>query len=231
MTSEGSKQRLRYFPDVYNVADEKSARQIILTNDGEGADTATRWAAETPYLIELFQSTLNLTAHSLVLDYGCGIGRLSKAIIDAFGCSVIGVDASASMRKLAPDYVGSDRFTTVAPAQFDTLVAAGLRVHAAIAVWVLQHCFSPGDDIARIRRSLVPAGSFWVMNMSERAVPAVREGMEVHEGFCWVSDGIDVPALLRAEFDVVAAGEPDRSRVPNTNAFWMNLRPRESDSL
>jgi SAM-dependent methyltransferase len=229
MTTEGSKQRLRYFPEVYNVADEKSARQIILTDDGEGADTTTRWAAETPYLLELFQNTLNLRADSLVLDYGCGIGRLSKAIIDASGCSVIGLDASASMRKLALDYVGSDRFTTVSPVQFDTLVAAGLRVHAAIAVWVLQHCFSPGDDVARIRRSLVPAGSLWVMSMSERAVPAVREGMEVREGFCWVSDGIDVAALLRAEFDVVAAGEPDRSRVPNAHAFWMTLRSRESD--
>ena len=97
MASEGSKQRLRYFPEVYNVVDENSARQIILTNDGEGADTATRWAAETPYLIELFQSTLNLRSDTLLLDYGCGIGRVSKAIIDAFGCSVIGLDASANM--------------------------------------------------------------------------------------------------------------------------------------
>jgi len=134
MASEGSKQRLRYFPEVYNVADEDSARQIILTNDGEGADTTTRWAAETPYLIELFQTMLNLRPDTLLLDYGCGIGRLSKAVIDAFGCSVVGLDASASMRKLALDYVGSDRFTIVSPVQFDTLVAAGLRVHAAIAV-------------------------------------------------------------------------------------------------
>src|SRR5215471_10972590 len=228
MASEGSKQRLRYFPEVYNVVDENSARQIILTNDGERADTATRWAAETPYLIELFQNTLDLRSDTLLLDYGCGIGRISKAIVEAFGCSVIGLDASANMRKLALDYVDSDRFTTVSPAQFDTLVAAGLRVHAAIAVWVLQHCFSPGDDIARIRRGLVPAGSCWVMNMSERAVPAVREGMDIRDGFCWVSDGVDIPALLRAEFDVVAAGEPDRSRVPNTHAFWMSLRSQAS---
>jgi 2-polyprenyl-3-methyl-5-hydroxy-6-metoxy-1,4-benzoquinol methylase len=164
MASDGSTQRLRYFPEVYNVADEQSARQIILTNDGEGADTAARWAAETPYLIELFQSMLNLRRDSLVLDYGCGIGRLSKAIAEAFGCSVIGLDASANMRKLTLHYVGSDRFTTVSPTQFDTLVVSGLRVHAAIAVWVLQHCFSPSDDIARIRHGLIPAGSCWVLN-------------------------------------------------------------------
>ena len=42
MASDGSKQRLRYFAEVYNVADEQSARQIIWTNDGKGADTAAR---------------------------------------------------------------------------------------------------------------------------------------------------------------------------------------------
>jgi hypothetical protein len=64
------------------------------------------------------------------------------------------------------------------------------------------------------------------MNMSHRAVPAVREGTD--NKFSWVSDGIDIAALLRAEFDVIAAGEPDRSRVPNTHAYWMSLRSRAS---
>jgi cyclopropane fatty-acyl-phospholipid synthase-like methyltransferase len=57
----------------------------------------------------------------VVLDYGCGIGRLAKAMIDASGCSVVGLDTSPEMRKLADDYVGSDRFIAVSPSQFDAL--------------------------------------------------------------------------------------------------------------
>src|ERR1700674_5707168 len=98
MTDDGVRIQARYFPEIFNVADEKRAREIILTSEGEGADSATRWALETPYLIEL--------------------------------------DTSPSMRKLAQDYVGSDRFIVASPAQLDALVTAGLRVHAAIAVWV-----------------------------------------------------------------------------------------------
>jgi SAM-dependent methyltransferase len=229
MTDDGVRIQARYFPEIFNVADEKRAREIILTSEGEGADSATRWALETPYLIELIRSALRLRSDTIVL--GCGIGRLAKAMIDATGCSVIGLDTSPSMRKLAQDYVGSDRFIVASPAQLDALVTAGLRVHAAIAVWVLQHCFSPADEIARIRRSLAAEGHCWVLNMPKQKIPVVREGMELRDGFCWASDGIDVAALLRAEFDVVAAGEPDNSRVPNmgdADAYWMSLRARGS---
>jgi hypothetical protein len=133
------------------------------------------------------------------------------------------------MRKLADDYVGSDRFLAVSPSQFDTLVMAGLRVHAAIAVWVLQHCLVPADDIGRIHRSLVPEGRGFVLNMPKRAIPVVREETANDNEFFWASDGVDVAMLLRAEFDVVAEGEPDKSRVPNmadAGAYWMSLRSR-----
>ena len=140
----------RYNPEVFNVADMKQAKEIILTNEGPGANSETRWAFETPYLVELMLQTFSLRSDMVVLDYGCGIGRMAKALIEASGCSVIGVDISASMRRLAIDYVQSDRFLAVSPGQFDTLVRVGLRVHTAIAIWVLQHCFNPADDIARI---------------------------------------------------------------------------------
>lgn len=217
----------RYFPEIFEVADETAAREIILTTEGEGADSRTRWALETPYVMELIRNAFDLRRDMLVLDYGCGIGRLAKAMIEASGCCVIGLDTSTGMRKLAIDYVRSDRFIPVSPGQFDALAAAGLRVHAAIAVWVLQHCFRPGDDIARIRRSLVPQGSCFVLNMPKRAIPAVHDGMMDRSGFFWASDSIDVSKLLRSEFAVMAEGEPDMSRVPNmadAGAYWMALR-------
>jgi cyclopropane fatty-acyl-phospholipid synthase-like methyltransferase len=177
----------------------------------------------------LLYPALGLQADTVVLDYGCGIGRMSKAMIEASGCSVIGVDTSPAMRRLAGEYVLSDRFVAVSPHLFDRMVGAGLRVHAAIAVWVLQHCFAPAEDLARIRRALVADGKAFVLNMPKRAVPAVLDEAESGRRFTWVQDRIDVAALLRTEFRVVTEGVPDQSRTPNmadVGAYWMALRQR-----
>ena len=214
----------RYFPEIFNVKDLPHARDVILTGEGSGADTDTRWERETPYVLELVREQVALGPRTLVLDYGCGIGRIAKAMIEATGCAVIGVDISPGMRALAVDYVASDRFVVVSPGQYDLLVGAGLRVQAAIAIWVLQHCFAPADDIARIGRGLGADGRLFVLNMPKRAVPAVRDG----KSFFWAWDGIDVGALLRSAFNVEAAGSPDAARTPNmadAGAFWMALRP------
>ena len=219
---------LLYHPGIFDVSDIERAKSIILTNEGPGADTGTRWAHETPYVMELLGQAVRLHVDMLVVDYGCGIGRLAKAMIEASGCSVIGVDVSPSMRALANNYVGSDRFTAMTPGQFDTLVGAGLRVHAAIFVWVLQHCFAPADDINRLRRGLAPDGRVFVLNMPTRAVPAVHDGASADRGtFTWVNDGVDVAGLLRAAFQVETEGVPDPSRTPTMSAvgaFWMHLR-------
>lgn len=217
----------RYYPDVFDVPDLRRAKEIILTNEGPGADTDTRWAQETPYLVGLIGQTLALRPGMLVLDYGCGIGRMAKALIEGIGCSVIGVDISPSMRRLAVDYVGTDRFTVVSPAQFDTLSAAGLRVHAALAIWVLQHCVAPAEDVERIRRSLAADGGLFVLNMVTRAIPAVHDEESLQRRFAWTSDGIDVAALLRGTFHVTATGEPDMAQAPkmtDAKVFWMSLR-------
>jgi SAM-dependent methyltransferase len=215
-----------YYPEIFNVADIEAAKDVILTNEGPGADTDTRWSVETPYVMSLIAGALAPNAGTLVLDYGCGIGRMAKAMIDTTGCSVIGVDISASMRSLANDYVASERFTALSPQQFDRLTASGLRVDAAISIWVLQHCFAPANDIARIHRGLVPGGGCFILNMPKRAVPA-RLTETAGNRFDWLSDGIDVKVLLREAFLVEAEGEPDQSGLPNmadAGAYWMRLR-------
>lgn len=218
---------LRYFPTVFDASDLPSAKAIILTNEGSGADTKTRWELETPYVMELINSQLALKDRMHVLDYGCGVGRLAKSIIKDFGCNVIGVDVSPKMRSLAADYVQDERFLAVSPAQLDTLIGAGLRVDRAISIWVLQHCFAPAEDIARMAHSLTPGGRGFVLNMNKRAVPAVQDAVvQGNPVFRWVHDGIDVAALLRNAFQIDAEGKPDPSRTPNmtdAGAFWMGF--------
>jgi SAM-dependent methyltransferase len=217
----------RYYPQIFATPDLDAAKRIILTDEGPGADTETRWQQETPYVLELIRATIPIGPDTLLLDYGCGIGRMSKALIDATGCSVIGLDTSPDMLRLSHDYVGSPRFLPMVPAQFDRLVAGGLRVDGFIAVWVLQHCLHPDREIARIKAGSSSAAQGFVLNMPNRAVPAVIDG---ENRFVWAGDGIDVAALLREAFDVTAEGLPDPTRTPvmaqGSGALWMGLRQR-----
>src|SRR5665811_598275 len=112
--------------------------------------------------------------------------RDRKALIDRFGCSVVGVDISKSMRSLAREYVDSDRFKVCAP---ECLEALNQKFDAAIAIWVLQHCFDPKATIDQIHSGLKSDGRMFVVNDHHRIVPC-REG--------WVSDGKDVLALIKA---------------------------------
>ena len=217
----------RYFPEVFDATDLDRAKRIILTDEGAGADTEARWALETPYVLELIGQVFAPRPDMLVLDYGCGIGRIAKALIETHGCRVIGLDISPRMRALAVDYVASERFLTVSPEQFEMLLAGGVRVDAAVAVWVLQHCFRPADDIDRIRRALAADGRCFVLNMPKRAVPARRDGGAEGEGFVWVADGIDVAALLRKALLAETGGVPDKPGIPkmaDAGAYWMGLR-------
>jgi SAM-dependent methyltransferase len=185
-----------YRPGIFDVANLDEAMRIILTADG--ASTQHRWATETPYFTDLITGTIPLTDGSLVLDYGCGIGRMARALIERTGCKVIGVDISPSMRALAVGYVDSPNFLACPPEMLDALIARGLCCEAAISVWVLQHCQRLAGDVVRIARALKPGGDLFVVNQRVRAVPTVEHG--------WLDDGLDVFGLLRATFEVRAEG-------------------------
>jgi SAM-dependent methyltransferase len=204
---------LTYHPELFDARTVEQARAIILT--GEGSTTDERWKVETPFICTLIAETIALRPDSVVIDYGCGIGRVAKELIARHGCRVIGVDISVAMRAMAVDYVKSDRFVAIAPDMLDGLVANGLAADAAIAVWVLQHCLTPGEDIARIDSALKANGQLFVLNNIYRALPTREKA--------WVNDGIDIKATLDAHFDVVRTGKPPEEVTPRdlkNIIFW-----------
>lgn len=185
-----------YDPAIFNVTDLSKAMQIILTP--EGSTTERRWQVETPYLAGLIAQSIEITPGMIVLDYGCGIGRMAKELIERYHCSVVGVDISPSMRALAVTYVKSDRFFACPPVMLDTLIERGVRFDAAISIWVLQHCLRPADDIRSLRRALKPDAGLFIVNNDNRAIP-VTEGR-------WANDGINIKQMLSEEFTLQREG-------------------------
>ncbi len=193
--------QLAYYPQIFEASNEAQAREIILTPE-RGTTSEERWGKETEFLKSDIAEFLSPTDKTLILDYGCGIGRMAKVLIETTGCMVIGVDISVSMRQLAPRYVASDRFTIASKTEFEAMVANGLRADAGIALWVLQHCLRVREDVQLIKSALRPGGLLYVLNNLIAAVPT-------NAG--WVNDGTDIVPILDAEFDVI-----DVSRLPTT---------------
>lgn len=197
---------MTYDPAVFDVSSLADARTVILTP--EDSTTDERWARETAWFAELAVDRLALGAHSIVLDYGCGVGRIAKALIERTGCSVFGVDISPSMRALAVDYVASDRFACGAP---EALHDRGAAFTAGVAAWVLQHCQSPEIDITLIKGSLKARAPLLVLNNDRRAIP-VRGGR-------WADDRRDVRRLLERRFEETSIGRPPLSVTSPDIAF------------
>ena len=185
-----------YTPEIFDVTNVDAARRIILTAES-GTTTDERWVKETPWLADRILEQFALTERHVVIDFGCGLGRVAKVLIERTQCWVIGVDMSQGMRQLAPAYVESPRFAVVSPPMLDLMTARGFRAELAIAVWVLQHVAQPEVDIDRLRRAVVPGGGVFVANNVRRAVPTDRG---------WAHDGVDVEGLLARAFTPVWRG-------------------------
>lgn len=195
--------RLVFKHDVFEVPSLEIARRVTLTNEG-GMTTDQRWERETPYLIDDVGKFLPIQPESVVLDYGCGPGRMSKGLIERYACRAIGVDTSQSMRLLAPEYVMSERFTTWSPELLERMLAKGFRADFCVCTWVIQHAFDAMDVISRINRTLRPGGLLYAMNQQTRCVPT-------NKGYA--NDGFDVPGALASTFH-----EEHRGALPTTVA-------------
>jgi cyclopropane fatty-acyl-phospholipid synthase-like methyltransferase len=211
--------KVTYRPEIFSVSNIEEAKAIILT--AESSTTDARWEHETPLMCRLLKAHAQLGADSVVLDFGCGIGRMAKALIDEYSCRVIGVDISPSMRSLSVQYVNSDRFFSCSPEMLALILQGGLRFDLAISVWVLQHCLKPIDDIKTIRDGLKPGGGLFAVNNVHRAVPTRERG--------WVTDGIDIKAVLDGEFAPKAGAllvSPDVPASLSGITFWAMYEKR-----
>lgn len=201
-----------YNPAVFGVRNIDEAKRIILTP--EGGSTDERWERETPFIAELAVKYLQLSPDSLLLDYGCGIGRVSRAIYETVGCSAVGVDISPQMRALGTAHVGVSNFVAMSPEMFRLL---NLNCQAAISIWVLQHVEVLEAEVNTIYNALTSGDRFLLVNNQYRALPV--------NGGRWYNDGLDVRKVVTDKFGgrVVASGKLPAEICPpglSDLTFW-----------
>ncbi len=101
-----------------------------------------------------------------VLDLGCGTGRVSHAIADAWpGWRVVGVDADPRMG--GP---GTARVTFAHAPAGAPLPLADASVDAVYGRFLMQHVGRPAPLLAEVRRVLRPGGKVLLLDVDDRGV-------------------------------------------------------------
>lgn len=198
-----------YNPDFFNPGTFEDAKRVVL---GYGlSETENKWEIETRWNINLFKTKNFINKESVVLDWGCGVGRLSKVIIENFGCRVVGVDLSQKMLEYARENVNSENFTTLTVDEYKNI---DIKFTEAIAVWTVQHSIDPDGDIKLIKQNLLKEGKLFVFE-------------ETHP--CLPTNGDSPWYILRASnfnrfdknFTIVEHGKfPEIYNIPENNKAW-----------
>lgn len=180
---------MKYHKQTFDPLNLAHAKDIVLVPD---PSRPHKFQEETDFLVEFMKTHTPLTKESVVLDFGCGMGRVAKALIERVGCRVIGIDISAPMLHEAQKYVSDGRFNP----KFSHHTQ---DIDIALAAFVLQHAEHPEEEIKNIDSALKPGGVVVLVNEPARYVPTEpKNGMAV-----WHDDGINVAELMKKHFTLV----------------------------
>lgn len=171
----------RYVKEVFDVATIDHAKHVVLTSD---PNNPAKFEQETNFLIDAIQQQKIINDNSVVLDFGCGMGRVSKQLINTFNCTVVGVDISESMLKFAMLYIAKpQRF------RFGTSYSIPESIDVGISTFVLQHTENPIKEIENIYNVIKPGGWFILLNENKRFVPS---DVDSNNFVIWNDDGVDI---------------------------------------
>ena len=155
-----------------------------------------------------------------VLEIGCGVGRMTRALADVFG-EVHGVDVSRKMVKQARRYLRTRPNAYVhRNSGFDLRVLKDLEFDFAFSFIVFQHI--PSKDIienyvAEVGRRLVPGGlfKFQVQGYESLAPSGLRADT-------WL--GANVSEHHAADMAARNGFEIERSAGAGTQYYWLWFR-------
>ena len=131
------------------------------------AETKTLWLAA-------LKDALPAQKLGRILDLGCGTGRFTAALGEAFGCPVVGVEPSAAMLNVAMSQSAAN--VEWKQGQAESIPLEDQTVDLVFMSQVFHHLVEPQRALPEIHRVLTPAGYL-----------AIRNGMlEHHEEIEWL---------------------------------------------
>lgn len=155
---------MRYVKEAFDVTTITQAMNVVLSTE---VDKPEKFQKETQYLIDIINNENIITNESTVLDFGCGMGRVSKDIIKKFDCTVLGYDISESMKTFATLYVSNPRkFKTISQLPDNN------SIDVCLSIFVLQHVENPKQEIENIVNILKPNGHLVLINEDNRFIPS-----------------------------------------------------------
>jgi 2-polyprenyl-3-methyl-5-hydroxy-6-metoxy-1,4-benzoquinol methylase len=180
---------MRYVKEVFDVVTFEQAKHTVLTSD---SNNQKKFEEETKFFVESIKSKNIIKPELKVLDFGCGMGRISKELVQTFGCDVVGVDISESMGKFATLYVRS-------PSKFKSVLeyTEPDSIDVVISTFVLQHVENPLKEIDNLVKVTKEGGYLIILNESKRYVPS---GVDKNNFVIWNDDGFDILTEIEKYF-------------------------------
>jgi 2-polyprenyl-3-methyl-5-hydroxy-6-metoxy-1,4-benzoquinol methylase len=179
---------VNYIHQIFTPTSLEHAKNICLTPDSNDPDKFTQ---ETNYLIDFLKEKNLITSQTKVADFGCGMGRISKQLIEKIGCVVMGFDISYPMLLTAKNYINDDKFKISKYSK--NSANYGEKFDVFICSFVLQHSEHPEFDINFIKNNLKDNGIVILINENKRFVPVDIQNNSV----VWYDDKISIKMLMK----------------------------------
>lgn len=140
----------------------RKAKAVILWRDD--------WQQATGATLDIMDQLSLVRDGDTVVDYGCGIGRITRALCERFDVRVLAVDRSATMRDharsyLPTEYLRSGAVTIVSDRDLVGQSEIMGKVHCILMIEVLQHIPEPILDqlLPELVALLEPQGKVFVL--------------------------------------------------------------------